>query len=101
MAETESVPQPAASTVEINDMVFCSHFKEVCSDCSFDGREDNDAVLGFDFIDRDGIELPVTTLNKDGQYQCKKHGSPSCSQCYGFKKQINKLRLAAKKAGKK
>ncbi|KAJ3517696.1 hypothetical protein NLJ89_g324 [Agrocybe chaxingu] len=71
MAET--APTPA--TVEINDAIFCTHFKEVCSDCSFDGREENDAFFGFDPIDRDGIECPPATQNKEGIYQCKKHGS--------------------------
>ncbi|KAF7300875.1 hypothetical protein MKEN_01313800 [Mycena kentingensis (nom. inval.)] len=131
-----------AATVEINDGVFCTHFKEVvrtapsslsvvpsphplspqrydppeyaalsfprpsipippCQDCSFDGREENDAFYGFDPIDREGIEAPAATLTKDGVYQCKKHASTSCSQCYGWKKQITRLRAAAKKAGKK
>ncbi|KAJ7864547.1 hypothetical protein B0H13DRAFT_2069107 [Mycena leptocephala] len=25
--------------------MFCTHFKEVCTDCNFDGREENDAFL--------------------------------------------------------
>lgn len=52
----------APSTVEINDAIFCSHFKEVvrqsraigghrspilqCTECSFDGREENDSFFG-------------------------------------------------------
>ncbi|KAE9391846.1 hypothetical protein BT96DRAFT_858855, partial [Gymnopus androsaceus JB14] len=110
MAETETAP----TTVEINDAIFCQHFKEVCSDCGYDGREENDAFFGFDFIDREGIEAPAAIVNKDGNYQCKKHaltgksiilfgfGTLSqCNQCYGWKKQITRLRTQAKKAGKK
>ncbi|KAF7296848.1 hypothetical protein MIND_00916100 [Mycena indigotica] len=97
MAETAA---PVPATIEINDLLFCTHFKEVCEDCSFDGREENDAFFGFDPIDRDGIEAPAATVTKDGVYQCKKHASTSCSQCYGWKKQITRLRTAAKKAGK-
>lgn len=29
----------------------------------------------FDPIDREGIEAPASSLNKDNQYVCKKHGS--------------------------
>ncbi|KAJ7195671.1 hypothetical protein GGX14DRAFT_674749 [Mycena pura] len=130
MAETVTTP----ATIELNDMIFCTHFKEVCTDCDYDGREDNDAFYGFDPIDREGIEAPAATLTKDGVYQCKKHASTCecctslfigscalrpqslrclltcaavsmagfpCSQCYGWKKQITRLRTAAKKAGKK
>ncbi|KAH8981484.1 hypothetical protein EDB92DRAFT_533746 [Lactarius akahatsu] len=90
------------STAEINDAVFClSHFKEVCTDCGTDLREENDGFFGFDFIDREGIEAPATGRDKDGAYQCKKHSSATCNQCYGWKKQITRLRAAAKKAGKK
>ncbi|KIM38004.1 hypothetical protein M413DRAFT_30421 [Hebeloma cylindrosporum] len=97
MAET----QPAPATIEINDAIFCTHFKEVCTDCSFDGREENDSFFGYDFIDREGIDCPPATQNKEGVYQCKKHGSTACNQCYGWKKQINRARTAAKKAGRK
>ncbi|KAF9524334.1 hypothetical protein CPB83DRAFT_798007 [Crepidotus variabilis] len=98
MAETQTAP----TTIEINDAIFCqSHLKEICSDCSFDGREENDGFYGFDTADRDGIECPASTLNKDGVYQCKKHGSAECNQCYGWKKQITRARVAAKKAGRK
>ncbi|RXW21578.1 hypothetical protein EST38_g4285 [Candolleomyces aberdarensis] len=95
MAEV-SVP----ATIEVADAIFCTHFREVCDDCSFDGREDNDAYYGFDPTDRDPIECPPATLNKDGIYQCKKHASTECKQCYGWKKQITRARAAAKKAGK-
>ncbi|KAH9974724.1 hypothetical protein BGW80DRAFT_1302317, partial [Lactifluus volemus] len=68
---TDVVP---SKTVEINDAVFClSHFKEVCSDCDVDLREENDGFFRFDFIDRDGLEAPPTGQNKDNVYQCKKH----------------------------
>ncbi|KAG7086920.1 hypothetical protein E1B28_002836 [Marasmius oreades] len=97
MAEVASPP----ATIEINEALFCSHFKEICEECSYDGREENDSFFGFDFIDRDPIEPPATTQNKDGVYQCKKHGSAGCTQCFGWKKQITRLRTAAKKAGKK
>ena len=33
----------------------------------------------FDPIDREGIEAPASSQNKDGLYQCKKHGSPGAS----------------------
>ncbi|KAF9813547.1 hypothetical protein IEO21_05528 [Rhodonia placenta] len=91
----------SANSVEINDALFCQHFKEVCAVCSFDGREENDAFFGFDPIDREGLEAPPSSVNKEGQHQCKKHGSTACSQCYGWKKQITRARTAAKKAGKK
>ncbi|KIK79772.1 hypothetical protein PAXRUDRAFT_160355 [Paxillus rubicundulus Ve08.2h10] len=89
------------ATVEINDAVFCTHLKEVCTECDYDGREENDAFYGFDPIDRSPIEAPPTTTNKDGVYQCKKHGSAECTQCFGWKKQITRARTAAKKAGRK
>ncbi|TDL24541.1 hypothetical protein BD410DRAFT_786060 [Rickenella mellea] len=91
----------APATIEINDAVFCQHFKEVCSDCQFDGREENDGFFGFETTDRDPLEPPTSALNKDGVYQCKKHSSTECSQCYGWKKQITRARAAAKKAGRK
>ncbi|KAF8990947.1 hypothetical protein BDQ17DRAFT_1255340 [Cyathus striatus] len=121
MADTASAP----ATIEVNDAMFCTHFKEVCDLCAFDGREENDSFFGFDPIDREGIECPAATMTKDGIYQCKKHGSTStfllqsrclsclaplnytnsrligCNQCYGWKKQITRARTAAKKAGKK
>ncbi|KAF8157213.1 hypothetical protein B0H34DRAFT_783303 [Crassisporium funariophilum] len=97
MADTQTAP----TTVEVNDAVFCTHLKEVCTDCSFDGREENDGFFGFDFFDRDPIECPTSTQNKEGAYQCKKHGSAGCTQCYGWKKQITRARTAAKKAGRK
>ncbi|KAJ7250766.1 hypothetical protein C8J57DRAFT_1138737 [Mycena rebaudengoi] len=103
MADVET---PVAATIEINDAVFCTHLKEVCADCSFDGREENDAFFGFDPIDREGIEAPNASPNKEGVYQCKKHGSAGgyflwCTQCFGWKKQLTRARAAAKKAGKK
>ncbi|KAI0088782.1 hypothetical protein BDY19DRAFT_993618 [Irpex rosettiformis] len=92
----------AAPSVEINDALFCQgHLKEVCGDCSFDGREENDAFFGFDPIDREGLEAPAASPNKEGVYQCKKHSSTTCNQCFGWKKQLTRSRAAAKKAGKK
>ncbi|PFH47419.1 hypothetical protein AMATHDRAFT_77222 [Amanita thiersii Skay4041] len=87
-------------TVEINDAVFCTHLKERCDDCPYDGREENDSFYGLDSIDRDAIECPPVTQNKDGVYQCKKHGSSECNQCFGWKKQISRAIQAAKKAGR-
>jgi len=98
MAAVESTP---ASQIEINDAYFCTHFKETCDDCGADYREENDSFLGLDFIDRDGIEAPAAGQNKEGVWQCKKHGSITCNQCFGWKKQITRARVAAKKAGKK
>ncbi|KAF9447569.1 hypothetical protein P691DRAFT_802206 [Macrolepiota fuliginosa MF-IS2] len=91
----------SAATVEVADALFCqTHLKEVCTECDYDGREDNDAFYGYDPIDREAIECPALSTNKDGVYQCKKHGSATCTQCFGWKKQINRARTAAKKAGK-
>ncbi|QRW13758.1 hypothetical protein RhiLY_12757 [Ceratobasidium sp. AG-Ba] len=88
-----------ASTVEINDAVFCSeHMLEVCDDCNFDGREENDAFHGFDPIDRESLDASATTMDKDGVLVCNQHGSSSCSQCHSWKKQITRLRVKAKKA---
>jgi hypothetical protein len=69
--------------------------KRQCQDCSYDGREDNDAFYGvsitvtlqylshrlpkFDPIDREPIDDPNVSQNKEGKYQCKKHGSASMS----------------------
>ncbi|KAF8324526.1 hypothetical protein F5887DRAFT_178012 [Amanita rubescens] len=90
----------AAATVEINDAMFCqAHLKEVCGDCNYDGREDNDSFFGFDTIQREGLEC-LGSPNKDGVYQCKKHGSSACNQCFGWKKQITRAINAAKKAGR-
>ncbi|TRM59550.1 hypothetical protein BD626DRAFT_507515 [Schizophyllum amplum] len=83
------------NSIELNDAIFCSqHFKEVCNECDVDFREENDGFFG-------GLEAPASSTTKDGTYQCKKHGSASCSQCYGWKKQITRARVAAKKAGGK
>ncbi|KZV76617.1 hypothetical protein PENSPDRAFT_679967 [Peniophora sp. CONT] len=90
-----------ASSVEINDALFCQHFKEVCTECDVDNREENDAFFGLDPKPREGIEAPPASQTKDGIWQCKKHGSTTCNQCYGWKKQITRLQVAAKKAGKK
>ncbi|KAJ7864557.1 hypothetical protein B0H13DRAFT_2563627, partial [Mycena leptocephala] len=46
-----------------------------CTDCNFDGREENDTFFGFDPIDHEGIDAPPATLTKDEVYQCKKHAS--------------------------
>ncbi|KIM86909.1 hypothetical protein PILCRDRAFT_815359 [Piloderma croceum F 1598] len=94
-------PTAGNTTVEINDAIFCEHFKEVCTDCDYDGREENDAFFGYDPIDRGGLEAPPATVNKEGIWQCKKHGSTACNQCFGWKKQIMRARTVAKKAGKK
>ncbi|KDQ60429.1 hypothetical protein JAAARDRAFT_32848 [Jaapia argillacea MUCL 33604] len=90
-----------ATTIDINDAWFCEHHKEVCTECDYDGRADNDAAFGFDPADREPMEAPPTTVNKDGLHQCKKHGSTDCKLCFGWKKQITRGRAAAKKAAKK
>ncbi|KAJ5900346.1 uncharacterized protein N7473_004416 [Penicillium subrubescens] len=90
-----------ASTIEINDAVFCSsHKQEVCKDCDNDSREENDAFFGFDPIDRDALHVPSVRQNEHNDYVCEKHGSAGCSQCFNWKKQLTRLRMAAKKAGK-
>ncbi|KAJ4007512.1 hypothetical protein NW752_010171 [Fusarium irregulare] len=64
------------ATVLINDFVLCQeHILEVCDDCNFDLREENDAFYGYDSIDRDAVEVPPVTLADDGSYQCDKHQS--------------------------
>jgi len=91
----------AVETVEINDGVFCKeHILEVCDNCSFDGREENDSFFGLDTIDREPVSIPSEIHNKDGVYHCKKHSSSTCNNCFGWKKQIVKLQKDAKKAGK-
>ncbi|KAJ6474552.1 hypothetical protein DFH09DRAFT_1218100 [Mycena vulgaris] len=80
MADTQTAQAPA--TIEINDALFCTHFKEVCTECAFDGREENDAFFGFDPIDRDGMEAPPAIVNKDGVYQCKKHALTGASMLF-------------------
>ncbi|KAF8318643.1 hypothetical protein DL93DRAFT_2054315 [Clavulina sp. PMI_390] len=90
-----------AATVEINDGMFCKeHLIEICEKCQFDGREENDSFYGFDTIDRDALVVPSDLQNKDGVYHCKKHSSATCSNCFGWKKQITKLQKDAKKAGR-
>jgi len=83
--------------------MFCGeHQREICGSCSFDGREENDSFFGLTPWDRDALELPSDAKpNKDGVWQCKKHSSTDCSQCFGWKKQITRLQQKAKKAGKK
>ncbi|KAJ7864549.1 hypothetical protein B0H13DRAFT_1637653 [Mycena leptocephala] len=121
MADT--APPPAA-TIEINDAMFYTHWGgcewesslPCCTDRNFDGRGEHDAFFGFDPIDREGIDAPSATSTKDGVYRCKKHAFAGecldplfcvlpycfvpCNQCYGCKKQITRVRAAAKKAGK-
>ncbi|KAG6815892.1 hypothetical protein H0H87_010413 [Tephrocybe sp. NHM501043] len=98
MAEVANAP---VDTVDINDAIFCSaHLKEVVS-ALYVSHDPYMIMLRFEFMDREPIESPVVTQNKDGVYQCKKHGSQGCNQCFGWKKQITRSRTAAKKAGKK
>ncbi|KAF8140985.1 hypothetical protein K438DRAFT_1995441 [Mycena galopus ATCC 62051] len=59
-------------TIEINDAMFCKHFKEVCTDCDLDVCKENDA---FDPVVRKGIDAPPATVTTEGTYQCKKHAS--------------------------
>ncbi|KAF9767771.1 hypothetical protein IL306_015028 [Fusarium sp. DS 682] len=78
------------ATVEINDAVFCvEHLAEICEDCSTDLREENDSFYGFDPTDREAIEVPPVSRDDD-----------ACSQCFGWKKKINKARSDAKRADK-
>lgn len=46
MAAVESATTPALTTVEINECMFCTHLKEVCTECDYDGREENDGYFG-------------------------------------------------------
>jgi len=87
--------------IEVNDCMFCRHGKEVCSECECDNREENDGFFGLQHKQRDGMEMPSSTITKTGDYQCKKHGTSGCNQCYGWKKQITKLQKEAIKAGRK
>ncbi|SCZ96723.1 BZ3500_MvSof-1268-A1-R1_Chr4-1g06656 [Microbotryum saponariae] len=92
----------SSSSIEIGDgYQFCLHGKERCAECQVDFREDNSFTAGLDPIDREAIEIDYH-LNKDGIPACKKHKMVECKNCYGFKKQINKLNKdAAKIASKK
>ncbi len=46
-------------------------------------------VNQFDPIDRESIEAPMSSMNKEGVYQCKKHGSagafPSGVRCLWYR----------------
>ncbi|CEL63314.1 hypothetical protein RSOLAG1IB_05358 [Rhizoctonia solani AG-1 IB] len=57
-------------SIEVNDCLFCSNHKlEVCQECEFDAREDNDLTFGFDPNPaRTSLELPAWSTNKDGMY---------------------------------
>ncbi|ORX41023.1 hypothetical protein BD324DRAFT_678424 [Kockovaella imperatae] len=89
-------------SVEINDALFCEHEMEVCQQCQFDGREDNDAMMGYDPLPRAALEIPAHyKSNKDGSILCKAHANSDCKSCFGWKKQIGKLHKEAKKAGMK
>ncbi|KAG8933567.1 hypothetical protein FRC03_005969 [Tulasnella sp. 419] len=98
-AELSSPISDASSggSIEVNDAIFCQHGKEVCTDCDFDGREENDVFFGFDHKDRDPLDLPDSTVDKEGKRKCKKHANGNCAQCFGWKKQIMKLQKDAKK----
>ncbi|KAG8742453.1 hypothetical protein FRC10_001423 [Ceratobasidium sp. 414] len=57
----------SAETVEIADCVVCaSHRLEVCGECDFDGREDNDLTFGLEPSARAPLDIPATSANKDG-----------------------------------
>ncbi|RFN48418.1 hypothetical protein FIE12Z_7329 [Fusarium flagelliforme] len=89
------------STIEISDLVVCEeHIVEVCDDCQIDGREDNDAFYGFHSQDRDPVEVSPVTRTEDGLYQCDKHQSQSCSQCFCWKKKVVRAIREAKMAGR-
>lgn len=36
----------STSSIDINDAIFCEHGQEVCKECNFDAREENDAFFG-------------------------------------------------------
>lgn len=46
MSATETVTAAAQTTIEINECMFCAHLKEVCTECDYDGREENDGYFG-------------------------------------------------------
>ncbi|KAF8526558.1 hypothetical protein BU17DRAFT_82656 [Hysterangium stoloniferum] len=93
----------STTTIEVNEALFCTqHQKEICTECPFDGREENDGFFGLTPWDRDPLELPTLMVqNKDGLWQCKKHTSTDCNLCFGWKKQLSRLHTKAKKAGRK
>ncbi|KAG9003528.1 hypothetical protein FRB94_003048 [Tulasnella sp. JGI-2019a] len=91
----------STQTIEVNDCVFCTHGKEICDECDYDGREENDGFFGLKHSDRDPLEMPATIVNKAGDHQCKKHGTGNCSQCFNWKKMITKLQREAIKAGRR
>ncbi|RSH87649.1 uncharacterized protein EHS24_000162 [Apiotrichum porosum] len=102
-------PTDSTASVEINDALFCEHGKEVCEPCGFDGREDNDAVMGYDPAPRAPLDIPSYYRNaKDQQIVCKAHANVDCKQCFNWKKQasiqsphlISKLHKEGKKMAK-
>ena len=95
-------PTDSTSSIEINDALFCEHGKEVCEPCGFDGREDNDCVMGFDPAPRAPLDLPAYYRNaKDQSIVCKAHANHDCKQCFNWKKTISKLHKEGKKNAKK
>jgi len=101
MAEMSVSPTSSDSTqISINDCEFCMHGKETCAECgNVDFRDDNSFALGVEPNDRAPLEISITH-SKDGEIICKKHKSATCSTCFAFKKQIQRLAREAKK-GKK
>ncbi|GFZ48117.1 hypothetical protein JCM24511_05865 [Saitozyma sp. JCM 24511] len=102
MADLGTSPTDSANSIEVNDALFCEHSLEVCKQCEFDAREDNDAMMGLDPAPRQPLELPAHyKSNKDGSVMCKQHGNSNCKSCFGWKKQIMKLQKEFKKTNKK
>ena len=52
----------------------------------------------FDPIDREGIEAPASSQNKDGLYQCKKHGSTCASPLYILRRLWLSLTIAYRRS---
>ncbi|WWC72550.1 uncharacterized protein I206_106512 [Kwoniella pini CBS 10737] len=102
MAELGISPTDTDKSIEINDALFCEHGLEVCQQCEFDAREDNDSMMGLDPKPRGPLELPAHFKNsKDNTFMCKSHGNANCKSCFNWKKQMTKLHKEGKKEASK
>jgi predicted membrane GTPase involved in stress response len=85
------------SSIEVNDALFCEkHIVEKCEDCEVNFREENDSFFGFESRNREALFCPPASKNDAGTFVCDKHRSETCNVCFCWKKQITRLRAAAK-----
>ncbi|KIM34009.1 hypothetical protein M408DRAFT_325551 [Serendipita vermifera MAFF 305830] len=98
MADTAVAP---VTSIELHEAMVCAeHREEICDMCNVDYRQENDEFFGFTPADRTALTIPALGGLKDGVWSCKKHTNTECTQCFNWKKQLNKLHKEAKKAGK-